>query len=452
MKRATDLAGIQLSCDPRPLTIAELPDFFVETAQARDPQSNRRFELAAELSDASEHTKVLLAGHGGSGKSTELTKFCADHAAEFFAVPFSISREATLASITIESLLVLVVERTLSAAKDAGLEPHLSTTTLDGVHRWFDEALEQRQTSRDTMGEVGGQVGAAESLLGKLLGVTAGLKADIRAGSRVLRQTITRENHRLAQLAERCAEVLKEVTLALASTQPGRQLLVVVEDLDKASIADAERLFFDEPGPLADLPCKAIYTLPIFLTCSPRIQALDARYRLHTLPMIKVVGLDGHRDDAGFGTMRQLVGQRLDLDLVDPEALDEAIFKTGGVLRDIFAVLTSASSVARQALARDADRARRITLADVRYGLNRRKSALLRGISVAGLPKEYGQVSVDQLYERLRLYGDQPIRNAKSDPINLALMQAHALLEYNGERWYRVHPLVFEQVGTRDQP
>lgn len=452
MKRATDLAGIQRSCDPRPLTVAELPEFFVETAHARDPQSNRREELAAELSDPSEHTKVLLAGHGGCGKSTELTKFCADHADEFLAVPFSISREATLANITIESLLVLVVERTLSAAREAGLEPRLSTTTLTAVYAWFDETFVQLQTSRDSTGEVGGQVGAGDSLLGRLFGVTAGLKADIRAGSRVLRQTITQENQRLVQLAERCGEVLKEVTLALASTQPGRQLLVVVEDLDKASIADAERLFFDEPGPLADLPCKAIYTLPIFLTCSPRIQALDARYRLHTLPMIKVVGLDGARDDAGIDTMRRLVSQRLDLDLVEPQALDEAILNTGGVLRDIFAVLTTASSVTRQALARDPSRARRITVPDVRYGLNRRKSALLRGISVAGLPKEYGQVSVDQLYERLRLYGDQPIRNAKSDPINLALMQAHALLEYNGERWYRVHPLVFEHVGTRDQP
>lgn len=451
MIRATDLAKIQIACDPRPLTPEELPEFFVETAPARDPRSNRRFELAADLSDETEHTKVLLAGHGGSGKSTELNKFCQDHRERFFAVPFSMSREATLASITIEDLLVLVVERVLAAVNDAGLGSGLSDTTLGNVYAWFSEAFEQRETTRDSTLEAGAKAGAEESLLAKLLGLTAWIKADIRAGARVLRQTITKENRRLGELSHRCAEVLKEVTLALASGRPRRQLLIIVEDLDKASIADAERLFFDEPGPLADLPCKAVYTIPIFLTCSPRIQSLDPRFRVHTLPMIKVAGRDGAPDERGLATMREMLGRRVDLALIEADALDEAILKTGGVPRDLFAVMTSAASVAQQARERGERQEERILKEDVRYGLNRRKSYLLRGISVAGLPKDYGQITVDQLYERLGQFGDQPILNAKSDPVNLALMQAHALLEYNGERWYRVHPLVIEHIGTLGQ-
>lgn len=451
MIRATTLAKVQTACDPRPLTPDELRDFFVETAPARDPQSNRRFELKADLSDEAEHTKVLLAGHGGSGKSTEINKFCQDNRELFFAVPFSTSREATLASITTEDLLVLVVERALAAAKDAGLGGALSDTTLANVYAWFSEAFEQRQTTRESTLEAGAKAGAEESFLAKLLGLAAWLKADIRAGARVLRQTITKENRRVAELAHRCAEVLNEVTLALASVTPRRQLLIVVEDLDKASIADAERLFFDEPGPLADLPCKAVYTIPIFLTCSPRIQALDPRFRVHSLPMIKVTGRDGAHDERGFATMREMLGRRVDLSLVEPDALDEAILKTGGVPRDLFAVLTSAASVAQQARERGERSVERMLLEDVRYGLNRRKSFLLRGISVAGLPPEYGRITVDQLYARLREFRDQPVLNAQSDPINLALMQAHALLEYNGERWYRVHPLVLEHVGTLGQ-
>lgn len=442
------LAKVQAACDPRPLTAEELQEFFVETAPARDPQSNRRFELKAELSDETDHTKVLLAGHGGTGKSTELNKFCQDHSDLFFAVPFSISREATLASFTIEDLLVLVVERVLSAVKDAGLGARLSDKTLTNVHSWFSETFEQRQTMRESSGEVGAKAGGEESWLAKLIGLTAWLKADIRAGARVLRQTITKENRRLAELTHRCGEVLNEVTLVLAKKKPARQLLLIVEDLDKTSIADAERLFFDEPGPLADLPCKAVYTIPIFLTCSPRIQALDPRFRVHTLPMIKVTGRDGARDERGFQAMREMLSRRVDPALIAPDALEEAIAKTGGVPRDLFSVVATAASVAQQARARGERESERMSLDDVRYGLNRRKSFLLRGISVAGLPKEYGHITVDQLYERLRELGDAPVPNAKSDPVNLALMQAHALLEYNGERWYRVHPLVFEHVGT----
>lgn len=37
-------------------------------------------------------------------------------------------------------------------------------------------------------------------------------------------------------------------------------------------------------------------------------------------------------------------------------------------------------------------------------------------------------------------------------PKFLALMQAHALIEYNGERWFRVHPLVAEHVRPLPKP
>jgi hypothetical protein len=30
--------------------------------------------------------------------------------------------------------------------------------------------------------------------------------------------------------------------------------------------------------------------------------------------------------------------------------------------------------------------------------------------------------------------------------VNLLLLQSHALVEYNGEQWHRVHPLVAEHI------
>lgn len=57
MKTATTLSEVKFSCDPRPLTQDELAEFFVETAKARDPQSNRRFEIAEALS---EHVQAIF--------------------------------------------------------------------------------------------------------------------------------------------------------------------------------------------------------------------------------------------------------------------------------------------------------------------------------------------------------------------------------------------------------
>ncbi len=108
--------------------------------------------------------------------------------------------------------------------------------------------------------------------------------------------------------------------------------------------------------------------------------------------------------------------------------------------------MISAASVARQAFAAKERSAEVISAADVRYGLNRRKSSLLASISTELLPTVYRSITVEQLYERLREYGEDAQVNPPSDPINLALMQAHALIEYNGERWFRVHPLIAEHV------
>ena len=247
----------------------------------------------------------------------------------------------------------------------------------------------------------------------------------MRSGAQVIHSTITKDNRRVVQLADRCGEVLKEVSLALAKVD--RELLVVIEDLDKASIPDAQRLFFDEPCPLADLPCKAIYTFPIFLTCSPRMSALDPRFEPTTLPMIKVRDHDFAPDKTGIQIVRDILSRRMKLDLIEETALDLAIDKSGGVPRDLFEVMITAATVARQAAG--ARGKERILKEDVRYGLNRRKSQLLAGISVDGLPEHYKSITVEELYRRLKAYGEKAIDNAPSDPITAVQRRHRAGLE-----------------------
>ncbi len=159
MHKATTLRDIKLSRDPRPLTPPELPAFFVDTAAARDPSSDRRIEIADEL-ETDDPVKVLLAGHSGCGKSTELTKFCSDRSDRFFAVPFSIRSEATLSNVPIEQLLVLIVERVLSHA--GSFADKLSSETLESVYKWFDETFTKREDSRESKLEAGGKAGADE--------------------------------------------------------------------------------------------------------------------------------------------------------------------------------------------------------------------------------------------------------------------------------------------------
>ncbi len=87
---------------------------------------------------------------------------------------------------------------------------------------------------------------------------------------------------------------------------------------------------------------------------------------------------------------------------------------------------------------------------DVRYGLNRVKAKLVRLIGDVGLPKDYEKcdITVEKMMARLKDIEKSP-RKVESDPINLLLLQAQAVLEYNGEGWHRVHPLVAEHLKER---
>jgi hypothetical protein len=57
---------------------------------------------------------------------------------------------------------------------------------------------------------------------------------------------------------------------------------------------------------------------------------------------------------------------------------------------------------------------------------------------------------VDELYNRLADYGRKQQNGEKprpvSDSVNQLLLKPCALVEYNGEGWFGVHPLVIENL------
>lgn len=441
MKRATTLAEIKRSLNPKPLKLEELDDFFVETSDVRDPHLSRRDEIYERL-DIEPNTKVLLAGHAGSGKSTELVKFQAEHADRYAFVQISMIEDGEPGNATVEVLLVLIVEAVLRKMDSRGIE--LSEKTLASVYGWFDETFQVKQKDLQYTGSIGGGIDSGSSIWGKLLGITAYLKADIKTGSGVLSKTITRENKRLPQLAHHCGLLIKEAQLALRNGN--QELLLIIEDLDKVTVGEADEIFIENPAALANLPAKAIFTAPISLLCNPRAVVLEPHFVVETLPMIKVEEQNGKPYKAGQKVIENILGQRVDLEAsIDRRALKLGITKTGGVLRHLFLVLQQAATSAGQAIRRGKRENERITEADVRYGLNRLKSDLLRRIGVMGLPKEFEGISTEDLYERLKELVGKPQRVA-SDKVNLLLLQSHALVEYNGEQWHRVHPLVAEHI------
>ena len=58
----------------------------------------------------------------------------------------------------------------------------------------------------------------------------------------------------------------------------GKRLLIIVEDLDKLSIADARSIFIENANLLTGIQANIIYTIPIFTFHSPDASAMKAAF------------------------------------------------------------------------------------------------------------------------------------------------------------------------------
>jgi hypothetical protein len=221
---------------------------------------------------------------------------------------------------------------------------------------------------------------------------------------------------------------------------------VIVEDMDKLDLKQAREIYVNNANLLTGLDVRIIYTIPIYLFHSPDANAFRSRFSTPIpLPMIKVTEPkpDGKtKRTEGFKTVRKIVFERIDSKLIQGPALDMLIERTGGVLRHVFEVL--------QRVATMADVTQPIREKHVEYGLGQVRKELWQMIalpidSVPGAPE-----SVEVLYERLcecaakQWAGEKPMCN--SDAINQILLKSCALVEYNGEGWLGVHPLVIENL------
>ncbi len=151
----------------------------------------------------------------------------------------------------------------------------------------------------------------------------------------------------------------------------------------------------------------------------------------------------GHRG-CGKSTelVKRIVMARIDKSAMEEEALELLIHKTGGVLRHAFQVLQTAAAMSDVEIP--------LAYKHIRYGLNKLRQELARQITLPRDNQQWGGLTVSKLFDRLQEYArlqesGKPIP-VVSDPANQILLQSCALVEYNGEGWLGVHPLIVEHL------
>lgn len=409
-----------------------------EAAQWYVERSDRPLNrLAERLVSSSFPVKAIVTGHRGSGKSWALAHLARNPqiADQFLVVWLDVERSTDIFNVNHVEVLFLMGLAAFKAAQNLGFQPNRkylealvdSLTTLvrqetsnEGFRINLDEVLGAVIAIGLGVAAAGaGPVGAAVAGMGALL---KGLPITLGLSSETVRRIEVRP--RIAEIVNRLNDLLEEIRRTAS-----RPLLMIVDGLDKIELEQA-RVVFAESRILQEPACHILYTAPILLYYSPDLASARQLFATYEFPNVRLFhqGNQEQRDKQGYGFLREVVQTRLrklglDPDeVVKPEALDELVAMSGGVVRELILMMQEAAA---EVLANGLD--------CVDLAVARRVIYWLRRQYAAGLSLPYLE-ELRKVHETGRPTGTE---------ICDKLLQNLYILSYaNDDLWYAVHPNV----------
>ena len=431
MEKATKINDIIPVFNKLPLNKEEdLKQFYCDTIEVR--MGENRPSPIDDLFDACKTTEGknahLLMGHRGCGKSTELNNLKFRFEKEGLPVTIiDCNLDTNLFTVNHFDILYLIFLSLLNIAEKNNIALHskwIVETLLYFKSDISDVKIEGRRVN-DVI-EAGTTI---PDLLKKLIPFFMGIKTDLQlntSSSTEVRTKIERETGKCLSFINE----LKDKIFFKLKKNP----IIIFEDLDKL-IPESRAIDIFSYYVLGQMSFPVIYTFPISLSYTERFADLEGVYNLLTLPMIRVKNKE---DDSicasGINAIKEIIGKRAEISLFKEEALQELILKTGGLIRDLFSCIVSAAKCAiHRSVSAD-----KIEQKDVEIALTDLKSMMTRRLET----KNYKPLL--------------KIHKSKSEIEDRAAMlrffQAHFVLEYNGERWCDVHPLILDFINKHFKP
>lgn len=427
MKQAKTLSEILKVTSNKPLIGEDHDHFFVETDAARGRASAEILtQYLLTLKDQPQ--RILFTGHTGSGKSTELWRLQQKLSKQYLTIHFSVEKHLNLLEMNVIDLIFLIMEQIYAKAIAEGIG--LKERLLTDILHWLEDTTEIRTDELKAGVEVEAGAGIPK-LLSALFIRVKGILQKSTATKVEIRRKI---EPRISQLIDRCNLLLEAINDNLKDR--GQRTLVIVEDLDKLQIKLAKELFHENSLLLTGLETHTIYTVPIFMLYSRDISILRKGFgHKEVLPMIKIRNKNSNKlNPIALDTIKKILKLRITESILHEDAIQVLVEKSGGCLRDIFDMLQNGTLT----------------------GLLQKKNAFDRELALEGaneVKKFYemalaeskeGDIKPEQYFEKLSQIYYSKTKKIAADPISLDLMHSQALLEYNGDRWCDVHPLVVD--------
>jgi hypothetical protein len=410
MPKASNLIEAYNNFVVEPLkTEEQFRDFYVERPKnAPSPIE----ELKDRIENAESAKKYLFLGFRGCGKSTELNRlFRLIDRDKFLTVSYSI-RELDVSDFDFRDFFASMALKIYDLAeKEIELERDIKEDFRDFMMRITkvseEDVIKYRKTG----------ISFSNFILLKL-----GREAKTREYIRKELET------KISDLIQRLNWLTMEVESKL-----NKRVVGLVDDLDKlARGKQAEDFFYKNYGLLIQPNCFVIYTFPIPLTFNPYYE--NVRHAFDDdiiLPQLPVRSRDRKRiNEENFNFYKQVVEKRMDLGLIEEEALKDAILSTGKT-SEFISVMRDATIKAYR------NENERITKEEV-------------GKALEKLRRTYDRTLTEAHKRRLLvIYDKKEARDENiSDSTSRDLLFSLTAVEYEDEkgRWCDINPLLMPLV------
>jgi hypothetical protein len=371
----------------------------------------------------------FIMGHPGVGKSTEISRLLLGYEQQFRPIRLSAALELFPGKLRIHDLLWLMIARVLDATSSAtisGFSENLSPGLLENVR----EQLSERWI--ETLG-----LSKKDLELGLDLKLIAKIRATLKLSRERTEKTAEYTFSALSDLVSVVNQVFIECNEVLRKEKE-QDWILVVEDFEKLGVqSDPLRQLFIEYSLLFDqLKAHLLFVIPVGLAYIEEAERMPfGRERQFMIPDIAVFTRDHEVDEEGIEALLEVIYRRVDANLLEESLARSLAIASGGNIRDLFDLLR------RSSVSAEVRESSRIERSDAIESVNALRANYRLRLGENPF-NDTGSVSIEVKLEKLQaIYRGDPAAQIPDKTLYLLLRQ-RIVLQFNGQFWFGVHPLV----------
>ncbi len=285
---------------------------------------------------------VFVAGIGGSGKSTEISRWIhyLNNPQAFYCILCNIEHSLDLNNLEYSDIMIFQVKKLINHLIKDNIQ--LNTLVIELLQHVLNDIVYEIDGKYDISIQKTDGSKTLKNIYNLLQNLVHYLKNNL-VQSRIVRNAI---KHYFYQLVDCFNTFFEAVNRQLRQENKAQEICFILDGIEKVKSGEMRRkLIMDESFRLIQMRCNTLCILPVELKKEERELSLFST--VISLPLPSVEDRASHPIEKAYKRFIQLVSQRIDFKLFDKEeTLRQAIAFSGGSPSELMDIISEASKIA----------------------------------------------------------------------------------------------------------